>query len=316
MKTDDKKLEKILSICKKAFVIVMIALCVLIICSGIYTVQSDEVALVLRFGKLQGNTKEQQIKRPGLHIALPYLIDEIVRVPVGKVKKLTVSTFMSPQKSVLSGVSRYGYLITGDSNIILMKTTVKYSISDPVNYTFFNADVEKMIESTISAQLFEEVAQLDVDTLLTTAKDKLAVNVRVKAQQILNEAKCGVELTNVELAEVIPPNNLKADFDAVNTAAVQKKTYLEEAKQYKESLIPEAQSTAQNYIDTATANKDTAISTAYQNTALFNGLLDLYQTNPETVMETTVREKIAKILQQMNLFIIPDAQTSAKVFLP
>ena len=43
--------------------------------SGIRVVKSGEVALVLRFGKLVGNTYEEQVHEPGLLLAFPYIID-------------------------------------------------------------------------------------------------------------------------------------------------------------------------------------------------------------------------------------------------
>ena len=47
---------------------------ILLVLTGIYKVDSNEVAVVLRFGKLVGSTYEEQVKKPGLHFALPFTL--------------------------------------------------------------------------------------------------------------------------------------------------------------------------------------------------------------------------------------------------
>ena len=64
--------------CKWLIVILVALIC----CSGIRVVNNHEVAVVLRFGRLVGDTREEQVKEPGLLLAFPYVIDEVIKVPV------------------------------------------------------------------------------------------------------------------------------------------------------------------------------------------------------------------------------------------
>lgn len=66
--------------CKWLIVILVALIC----CSGIRVVNNHEVAVVLRFGRLVGDTREEQVKEPGLLLAFPYVIDEVIKVPVGR----------------------------------------------------------------------------------------------------------------------------------------------------------------------------------------------------------------------------------------
>src|SRR6185295_19876580 len=63
------------------FLMALLVLAFVVSC--IFTVRPNEVAVVLRLGKPRGIGAER-ILRPGLHWALPYPIDEIVRIPVGQ----------------------------------------------------------------------------------------------------------------------------------------------------------------------------------------------------------------------------------------
>lgn len=103
---------------------------VLILCSGIVRVESNKVAVVLRFGSLVGDTSGEQVLQPGLHFTLPFFVDEVIKVLVGTVQELTVKTYTTEGTS-LKSVYSSGYLLTGDKNIVLLELNVKYKISDP-----------------------------------------------------------------------------------------------------------------------------------------------------------------------------------------
>ncbi len=54
----------------------------LYVASGITIVKPDEVAVILRWGRLVGATPAFQEHGPGLLFALPRPVDRVVRVPV------------------------------------------------------------------------------------------------------------------------------------------------------------------------------------------------------------------------------------------
>ena len=113
---------------------VLLLAIVLICLSGVYKVDTGEVAVILRFGKLSGSTYAEQIKKPGLHMAFPYVIDEVVKIPVDKIQEKTITTHYESNKKINSTIRSTGYLITGDENIVLIETKIKYKISNPIDY--------------------------------------------------------------------------------------------------------------------------------------------------------------------------------------
>jgi len=68
--------------------VLMALVAFVVIFSGVFTVEPNEVAIVLRFGKPVGTGADQLLK-PGLHWAFPYPVDEIVRVPAGQSHTVT-----------------------------------------------------------------------------------------------------------------------------------------------------------------------------------------------------------------------------------
>ena len=286
------------------------------VCTGIFRVNSDEVALILRMGRLVGATAQQQILMPGLHFAFPYVIDEVVRVPVGKIKELTVTTHEPTGSIIVRNVAKTGYLITGDSNIVMVEAAVKYRIDDPVAYALGSSDPESMIDAVVSGNLLRFTSRLDVDSVLTTGKAALTDDVKRASEQQLDDIGCGVELISIELTSIMPPEEVRADFEAVNSASVRRSTFLQEASEYREKVIPDAQAQAQKYIDAAAASQQTLIAQAYSDIAVFDGLAAQYRTSPESVYDGYIRSRIAQVIRNMSVFVVDDDQAVPGVILP
>ena len=107
-------------------VIVILGICL----SGVRVVKSGNVALVIRCGKLVGDTREEQVHESGLLLAFPYIIDEVITVPTSEVMEQSVSTYYHDSVFTKNGY----YVITGDQNLAMMSASVKYVVSDPVAY--------------------------------------------------------------------------------------------------------------------------------------------------------------------------------------
>ena len=143
--------------------VIMIVLVVVFLASGFRTVDSDEQALVLRFGKIRG-VGEGRLLNPGLHWVFPYPIDEIVKIPVAKKVNLAINSFWyyQSQQEILQQEGpkkrtrinpklnpiRDGYCITrsekqdrvlagftgSDYNIVHCKWQLTYQIDDPERF--------------------------------------------------------------------------------------------------------------------------------------------------------------------------------------
>lgn len=102
-----KSLSEALRISFIILKVIMVVLIVAFLASGFKTIGSEEQALVLRFGKIQG-VGEERLLGPGLHWILPYPIDEIVKIPVETKVSLVVDSFWYHEstKEKLTGQSR------------------------------------------------------------------------------------------------------------------------------------------------------------------------------------------------------------------
>ena len=295
----------LLTTCVKYFKWVVLAIVVMILISGIRTVKQGEVAVVLRFGKLMGDTAEEQVHQPGLLFAFPYIIDEVITVPVGKVFEVTVDTHYT-EGVMGTDVTKNGYCITGDQNIAVISTSLKYTVSDPVSYALYTANMEDTVRGVTAAAITSHVAGVSIDSLLTDGKDEFSKAVLERAQASLDVLGCGVALTGLDIRSIAPPSEVKMHFDSVNSATVSVQTKLAEAEQYREMLIPTVESAAQAKISKAKVNQQTAVSEAKRFLSEFYGLLEEYEKQPDVVVLRVYNQKLAEIYAQLgDKLIVP-----------
>ena len=298
MKTGKKSVvAEILTSLTRYFAALVIIVAAAILLSGIRMVKSGEVALIFRFGKLTGETYEEQVHGPGLMFAFPYVIDEVVTVPVGSVKKTDVTTHYT--SGTMSAYTRNGYVVSGDKNIIMISASVQYSITDPVLYVLNVNDESKLINGIVSAKLISAAAAMSSDSLLTTGKLELADTVKKASQNELNSAQTGITIASLELTNVSMPQEVREIYDAVNSAKVQAETMTEPAKQYRETVIPAAEATASSLVSGATADSATRTAAAESYLSEFRGILEEYENGGDAVRIRVYNEKISAILSKI-----------------
>lgn len=303
--------EDILSTLTRYFVILVAIVVVLICLSGVRIVKSGEVAVVLRFGKLVGNTYEEQVHEPGLFFAFPYIIDEVITVPVGSVKELTVTTHYTEGEMLNN--DRRGYVITGDQNIAVISASVKYNITDAVSYALHVKDADRIINAAVSGAMVKSAAHRAVDGILTSEKEAYATEVRTMAQQTLDEIGTGITLSNLELTKVSMPEEVRETYENVNAATVQAATLAEKALQYRDSLMPYAESMRTSLISNAYSKQSTAIAEAEQYLAEFRGVLEEYEANPDSLEAIKTRIYTQKMMEMLarikKVYLVPDDES-------
>jgi membrane protease subunit HflK len=289
---------------------------VLIVLSGLYRVESKETAVVLRFGRLLGDSPERQIKKPGLHFALPFFIDKVIKIPVYAVQEREITTHYKPGGSVTSpSIDKNGYVLTGDKNIVLIMAKIKYQIDDAVRYTLFSSDAGKMIEGIISGELTCIAAHSYVDSILTSGRAELSLDVMENSQKIIDTLRLGVLISSVELTEITAPSETIRYFEEVRNAAVYKVTNTQRALEYASTRVLGAQGAASALKQTAVSNQAARLTKARGEMAEFNGLYDQYVKNPQIIMSGTFRPRVGGVLKKAGKTIVVPAGAEPPVFL-
>ena len=158
---------------------------------------------------------------------------------------------------------------------------------------------------------------LGVDGLLTDQKAEFGNEVIRQAQAILDGMEMGVSIVSLEFKSIKPPSALQYHFDQVNAASVEKETRIQQANQYRERVIPEANAAADKLVSDAQVSQHDRINRANDQVAEFYGLFQEYQQNRDVVYERVFREKVVTIFNQMGgKIVLPEGTNTPQIFLP
>lgn len=192
--------------------------------TGFYTIQWNEQGIVKRFGQQVGDKVP-----PGFHYHLPWPIDSVESVGVDDIRKLDTGSFL---------------MLTGDENLIQMNLAVHYQVKDASAYLFNLENPEKLVRDATRSALRQVVGEMDIDSILTTAKSQALGRTRQLTESSLDSWDSGIRVIGVQLLQADPPAEVMEAFRDVASAREDRETYINEAYGYRNSIIPEARGKA------------------------------------------------------------------------
>ncbi len=198
------------------------------IATGFYTIQWNEKGIVRRFGQKIGNEI-----MPGLHYRLPWPVDAVDRVAVDDIRKLETNAFL---------------ILTGDENLINANVATHYQVKNASNFLFNLEDPAKLVRDATRSALRQVVGEMDIDSILATAKAPVLERTRLLAQSSLDDWNAGIHVVGIQLLQADPPSDVMEAFRDVASAREDKETYIYQAFGYRDSTIPEARGKAQKII--------------------------------------------------------------------
>ena len=294
-----KKLKKFAVILPAIFVI-------LAVLSSIYTIDPGEVGVIQRFGKLSSYSD------PGLHFKIPF-VDRLSKVNVEKVRRVEIG-FRSERARM--NVLQESLMITKDENIVDAQAIIQWKIKDPGHFLFKVANPELTIKNTAEVALRSVIGVTKIDDALTTGRDEIQVRTKEFLQELLDSYTSGVQVTDVKLQIVDPPEEVKDAFNEVVRAKEDKETLINEAKAFFEDVIPKARGEAEKMIREAEGYREQRISTAKGDTSRFNQIYSEYKKDKDVTWTRIYLEKLESILQRPKKVIGTDSSSGAINLLP
>ena len=263
--------------------------------SGITIIRPDQVAVVLRWGRLLGATPATRIHGPGLLFAMPPPIDRVVRVSTRRVRQIDIETLAqgADYTGTLDPLT-VGYALSGDQNIVHASVEARYRVSDPVAWAFYGPRSDVILRTEVTAAMVASIGEMRIDDILSDGRKTLTANAQAYAQAGLDAAHAGLQLVNLELTRLSPPAAVAPAFDAVQSAYIDAETARRNAQAYAQELIPRAQARADARVKAARAAAATALARARAGANAFVALDHVYRNNPRVVRERLYRTAVEK----------------------
>ncbi|MDB6130638.1 MAG: hflK 2 [Verrucomicrobiales bacterium] len=291
---------------KSSFYIVraiMVILIVIFVGSGIFTVGPQQKAVIFRFGKPVGGP-DPKLLGPGLQWAFPRPIDEVHIIPTEEIQTMTVTNwfFIPPEMEGKDpeghGSLRPGaesYTITGDTNIVHMKATLSYRISDPVRFTLAFANASNVVRHVFENALFFASAQYPVDKILRLDPTGFRDLVFRRVESQVDGYKLGIKLQPPDITAV-PPPDVKIAFEAVTAAQQTANTTKANAAGEASEILARANTAADSIINSAKAERDTMVLTLQAEASYFEQAMKSHKANPALFEKRKLTETWTKIL--------------------
>ena len=275
-----------------------------------YTVPSDSVAVVQRFGKY---LKEVP---PGLHFKLPLGIDGATIVPVKRQLKQEFGFSTSGagdryQSRRPHAGKRETQMVTGDLNAALVEWVVQYRIADPVKYLFEVREPGETLRYVSESVMREVVGDRTVDEVITIGRQEIEAEALTKMQALSTKYAMGISIDQVQLKNINPPLPVQESFNEVNQAQQEKEKLINEARRDYNKVIPLAEGEKDQRIREADGYRLKRINEAEGDVARFSALLAEYSKAPEVTRRRIYIETMQEVMPSLRSKIIVDDETNS-----
>ena len=276
------------------------ALFLLWLLSGFYIVSADEQAVVTRFGKIV----EPRVL-PGAHFTWPWPVASAHKLKVRQMQRSIIGG--EPADAILGRVEPLrSQFLTGDQNIINVRTIAQYSIATPADYLFRFDNVSAAVSSAVEAELGRQIAARTVDEVLTTEKVAIQETVRQRAQALIDTYGVGVVLSTVNIEQVAAPPEAADAFRDVASARADAARIVNEAEGYANDTLPRARGEAHQLLSSAEGYKQRKTDEALGDASRFTQLLQEYAKNPEVTRSRLYLETMEQVLPRLKKTIVDD----------
>jgi len=279
--------------------------------SSFYTVNTESVAVVQRFGRYHKTAP------PGLHFKIPFTVDRVTIVPTLRQLKLefgfstrgATNEFQGSQQPELER-----NMVTGDLNAAEVEWVVQYGISDPAQYLFHVHEPEATLRDISESCMNEVVGDRTIDEVLTYGRSEIEIDCLKKLQTTMEQFNMGIRVEQIQLKNVHPPRAVQNSFDEVNRAQQEREERINIANGERNKVIPKASGLAQQMISAAEGYALQRTNEAQGDVARFNQLLVQYEKAPLVTKQRLYLETMNTVLPKMGSKVIIDED--AKQFLP
>jgi len=284
--------------------ILLAILAAVVILGSFYTVDPEEIGVVLRFGAYVRDAS------PGLNFKLPLGIEQVIKVPVERQLKEEFG-FRTVQPGVRTEYSDRDFddeslMLTGDLNIADVEWVVQYRIVDAYAYLFRVRGVRDTFRAMTEAVVRDAVGDRTVNEVLTVGRQEIASLVEQNLQALCDQYETGLKVEQVVLQNVNPPEKVKPSFNAVNQAQQEREERINTAQREYNQVIPRARGEAQQTIERSEGYALDRVNRSEGDAARFTALYDEYRKAPEVTRRRLYLETMGRVLPKAGRIVIVD----------
>lgn len=274
--------------------------------SGFFIVQEGQTGVVLTFGKYS------HMSPAGFNWRWPYPVQSHEIVNVSQVRTVEVGY----RSNVKNKQAKEALMLTDDENIIDIQFAVQYKLKNASDWVFNNRDQEEMVRQVAETAIREIVGRNKMDFVLYEGREKVAFDVAQLMQQTVDRYKAGVQITNVTMQGVQPPEQVQAAFDDAVKAGQDRERQKNEGQAYANDVIPRARGAASRLMQEAEAYRARVIANAQGDASRFKQVLAEYQKAPAVTRDRMYLETMQQIFANTTKVMVDSKSGNNLLYLP
>ncbi|MEY2888805.1 MAG: hypothetical protein RL350_637 [Pseudomonadota bacterium] len=274
--------------------------------SGFFMIQEGQAGVVLTFGKYDYTA------RPGINWRMPWPIQSTETVNLSAVRSVEVG-----RSVMIKGTNQKdSSMLTEDENIIDVRFAVQYRLKDPMEYLFNNRDPDMAVVQAAETAVREIVGRSKMDTVLYEGREKIAIDLALAIQAILDSYKTGIFVTSVTVQNVQPPEQVQAAFDDAVKAGQDRERLKSEGEAYANDILPRAKGTAARLIQEAEGYRARVSAMAEGDALRFKQIYSEYAKAPQVTRDRMYIDTMKEIYNNVTKVLVDTAKSNSLLYLP
>ena len=287
---------------------------ILWISTGLIQIESHQQGAVYRFGKLR-----EKMLEPGIHLTLPWPMDQVSVYDIDTVKKITVG-YRSTEAGDNTwtgnhGNSEYKLLLGSGDEVISINLRLEYRIRDLGAYLRSSASPDKLLEAKAYELVIDHTISSDLETLLAVDRSAFAADFFEDLKASLEPYHTGIEIVSVVLESIHPPVEIASVYQGVVSAEIQAQRLLYEAEAKAAVTLADAQAAYDTSVSNATSEQYTQVAQAQSDVAEFMASVAADQSYTDAYRYYKYMNALKNAYGNVRLIIVGDGVDSANLYL-
>jgi membrane protease subunit HflK len=289
---------------RSLYVVAAIVAGLVLFFAGYYQVEPDEVGVVQRFGAYVRTTE------PGPHVKVPF-VESVTKVPVQRQLKMefgfrTVRAGERSEYAAPPEIAAEAVMLTGDLNVAVVEWIVQYRIRDARAFLFHVRDVPETFRYMSEASMRQVVGDHSVDEVITIGREAIALQAKEELQRLCNLYGIGIEIQQLVLQDVNPPDPVKPAFNEVNQAIQEKERAINDAWAEYNQSVPRAKGEAEQAIRAAEGYAIERVNNAEGDAHRFEAFHAEYRKAPAVTRKRVYLETMATLIPKAGRKLVLD----------
>lgn len=208
-------------------------------------------------------------------------------------------------------------MLTEDENLVEFAYKVQYTVSDAEAFLFNVRDPEITLRQAAESALRESVGTNRLDNILEgTTRNTVRMETQRVLQETMDNYGAGVRITQFNLNDVSVPAQVREAYSDVIRAREDRQRFIEEARVYENSVVPEARGRAARIVQEAQGYRDSTVALAEGEADRFRLQVAEYQLAPDVTRTRMYLQVMEGVLGDSRKVLLDVDSSSNVLYLP